>query len=233
MVILGVMGLASGGLAEESTGDPKRVMLLIGGAYHDFKRNTVTLVDALEQGSGLDIVTLTTKGKSWLTDDELAKFDAVMLYTQGGRLSEAEEAALVRAVEGGKGFVAIHEATTSFSGKAAYQAMLGGQGERKLTMRDLEATVVGDGPIVVGVAETFAIKDEVLPRTGLAESGATVLVQAKAAGSETVYPVAWTRTHARGRVFVTTLGHAKPAIEHEAFQTLIRQGLKWVLEGGK
>jgi type 1 glutamine amidotransferase len=43
------------------------------------------------------------------------------------------------------------------------------------------------------------------------------------------YPVAWSKTHGKGRVFYATLGHAPESWDNPQIQKMYFEALKWVM----
>ena len=45
------------------------------------------------------------------------------------------------------------------------------------------------------------------------------------------FPVAWTKTYGKGRVFYSTLGHSRELWDTPWMQKMYFEALKWVMEG--
>src|SRR5438128_1306419 len=60
-----------------------------------------------------------------LNPSRLDQFDVVLNYSTDGYPTEAQMGALIRAIEGGLGFVGLHAATAAFKTDEPYHEMIG------------------------------------------------------------------------------------------------------------
>lgn len=214
-----------------------------------------------EQGAlhGFDVEC--TKDGSVFTPAGLKGFDAFFFYTSG-MLTEAGtdgtppmpaggKAALLEAVRGGKGFVAVHSSTDSFhtlpdpadrsnryvahgAASDAYLRMLGGEfiahgNQQSAPMRIVDAGFPGmdsfGGAEVDRWGEWYSLKDfapDLHVLAVLETRGMPDSMYQRGA-----YPVVWARQHGRGRVFYSALGHLEREWEEPAFLGHLLGGLRW------
>lgn len=167
-----------------------------------------------------------------------------------GRWPAACERALLEAVENGLGVVVIHYATSAFDEGEAhwpeYEKLIGG-GWRVTqkqfghgTMFQFKVKVVDrDHPITRGFpAEFLHAKDELYHKSLMVE-GNRVLCTGfddpakggpKCTGRDE--NLAWVRSHGKGRVFTTVLGHGPDQMRlSPGFQALVARGTEWAATG--
>jgi uncharacterized protein len=182
-------------------------------------------------------------------DGDLDGFDAFVFYTSGdltlektlkpqpGKpMSPAGKEKFLAAIEAGKGFVGIHSATDSFrsAGIDPYIAMLGAEfiahnAPQKATMKVASPKFPG----MEGLGDAFAIHDEWYAQYKFAKDLHVILVQETKGMTGPLYqrppfPATWARTHGRGRVFYTSMGH--DTIWNEpTFRQVLLGGIAWSL----
>lgn len=83
-------------------------------------------------------------------------------------------------------------------------------------------------PITKGVEQQFTLKDELYHyQADPAGLGVEVLATASAAGSDEVFPSVFTIKHKKGRIAGIALGHDAESHDLPAYQTLLRNAIKW------
>jgi len=199
-----------------------------------------------------------SKDGSLFTKEYVAGFDACVFYTTGDlttpgtdrnpAMTPAGKAALLEAIQGGKGFVGVHSATDTFhtpepAGAHAYQndgdktdsfiQMLGGEfiHHDKQQMAKMR---VAD-PKFPGLPEhDFELLDEWYSFKNFASDLHVLLVQ-ETGGMEgrayqrPPYPATWARRHGRGRVFYTSLGHREDVWTNPLFEAILFGGIAWAI----
>jgi len=170
-------------------------------------------------------------------------FDAIFFF--GVReidLTPEQRADLLSFVkDDGKGFVTAHSGATAFFSWPAFGEMLGGRfDEHPWGISD--ATVVVDDPSFPAMRkfpsrsvfhdEHYQLKDFSRDRVHvLAHLDASTLdlhapLVHRRDGD---FPVAWTKTYGKGRVFYSTLGHEDTAWDNPAIQQMYFEALRWAL----
>ena len=142
----------------------------------------------------------------------------------------------------GKGFVAAHSGATAFFSWPEFGEMLGGRfDEHPWGITD--ATVVVEDRDVADHASTsrrrFVRQRRALPAQGLLAGAVHVLARLDATKldlkaplvhrTDGDFPVAWTKTYGKGRVFYSTLGHHRHLWDKPWMQTMYFEALKWAL----
>ncbi|WP_438482777.1 ThuA domain-containing protein [Oleiharenicola lentus] len=164
--------------------------------------------------------------------------------------------ALLDAVAGGKGFAGLHAASDTFHtyetgggnppvekrgnryiahGDAAdaYIKMLGGEFIRHGAQQVAKARVIDHKfPGFAGLAETWECQEEWYTTKEFA-SNLHVLLVLETAGMKgedyqrPSFPIAWARTHGKGRVWFNAMGHRDDVWESPQFQATLIGGLEW------
>ena len=183
--------------------------------------------------------------------DKIGQWDAFFFETTGDLtkegphkdghpMSEDGLKAFLGAIESGKGFLGSHCATDTFGHHRGQQAedpytkMIGGhfgghgaQQPSKLQIVDPKfpgANSFGEG--------TFTITDEWYNNIYLADDLHVIYAHLtegmKGPDYERPnYPQTWARTHGKGRVFYTSMGHREDVWANPHFQGLLLGGLSW------
>ena len=170
-------------------------------------------------------------------DGDLDQFDLIAFYTTGNVLSPQRKTKMLKAIQGGKGFIGFHCATDSFhsSGIDPYTAMIGAEfivhgAQQKATMK----VVSPNFPGIKGLGDSFALNEEWYAQHKFAPDLHVILVQ-ETAGMEgpmyqrPPYPATWARMHGKGRVFYTSMGHREDVWTNPIFQQIVLGGIAWAL----
>ena len=197
-----------------------KVLFLVGGGFHDFKNLPPVMASVLEKTGDFSVTI--TEDQNELTAPKIVKYDEVLIYTQGGKLTPEQEKGLTEFIASGKGLAGIHCASDSFKNSDAYWKMLGGRftghgyGDRtiKITAKRY--------PVVKGV-ENFQITDEDYDNVIHPEAKLLVLARWENDGQ----PAVWVQDYGKGRVFYTGMGHGKEAFENKSFQDVVIRGMRW------
>ena len=217
------------------------VLILSGGQreHHGYREQALYLASLLED-TGRFRVTI-SEDAAVLEAPSLARYDALILTADRRdpefKLSEAQQTALVEFVRSGKGYVSIHGADNAAPDwSPEFRDLLGGVFSHK----GLPDGKVRKGRYRVRIADTahpvakgledFDLDDELYYHLQMQPG---VVPIATVAFEGTDWPVAWTRTFGKGRVFHTPLGHRdfgpeKPdPLRNPSLARLILQGLDW------
>lgn len=176
------------------------------------------------KGEGISDVTL-IRDRATIASD-LNKYRLLIVCATVGKLSPAEEEAIVNFVAGGKMLMGIHSATVVEPENTRYIEMIGGRFTHHSPHHEFTVKVADPGhPIAAGLKD-FKITDElyVLDRT---PSAASILMTAF--WENIAQPMLYLRVHGRGKVLYNALGHDQTAYENPNFKKLVIQGTKWLL----
>jgi hypothetical protein len=166
----------------------------------------------------------------------LAEADLIVQCWTRGRLTVEQEDGLVERVRSGAGFAGWHGGVLAVGYEAArYQYMVGG---RFLChpggLVDYTVDITGDHPITAGLG-SFDVHTEqyychVDPTLDVLATTTFTGAHGAPETAGAVMPVAWTRRFGRGRVFVSTLGHAPADLEAPQTRTITERGLLWAAD---
>jgi sialate O-acetylesterase len=226
---------------------PVKVLIITGDNVpaHDWKGTTRKLTEILSAPGKVDVTVTSTPAKD-LTDENLAKYDVLLLNYKdtkdGGddtKWSEENKQAFLKAVhDGGKGLVVHHFASAAFT-KPNWdefeRAIDGGwrsQGfhgpKHEFTVKRTDAK----HPISDGAPAKFDHAVDELYSNSKLFPGTVVLATAycdpsKPRGTGKDEPVIWVNDYGKGRVFNNALGHDTTAMDDQAYQEWLRRGVEW------
>jgi len=172
-------------------------------------------------------------------------FDAIFYMGTGeGDLSDQQKKDLLAFVhDDGKGFIGAHAAADAFYSWPEFGEMLGGY-------FDNHPWGVVDAPIIVedpgfpgmrGFPLTFTLRDEMYVFKApysrdkvhvLARMDAGKLDYSQAQGlhrTDRDFPVAWSKTYGKGRVFYSTFGHLPESWDNPAIQKMYFEAIQWAM----
>ena len=208
---------------------PLGVLVFVGteGVYHDHPGTGRLLRELLAAEPGVE---------AKLAQDYeilaggLERFHTILLYTDVGSLSPAQEAGLLAYVRGGGGCFGLHTASASFRANAGYHDMLNGMFDGHSPYMEFTVTVTDrHHPITRGL-EAFTVHDE-LHYFAHDPARSQRLMEAYDPTTGATYAMALHHRYGAGRVFYFALGHDAGSHHHPTFRTVIRRGVHWT--GGR
>jgi uncharacterized protein len=231
-------------------GKPIQLLIITGDnvGAHDWKGTTQLLQDFLGASGRIHVDVTTTPAKD-LTDENLAKYDVLLLNyketPQGGadtRWSDANKAAFLKAVKGGKGLVAHHFASAAFARpnwEEFEKAVAGGWRTQGYHGPKHEFTVKRTAvkhPISDGAPAKFAHAIDELYSATMRTRGSVVLATAycdasKPLGTGMDEAVIWVNKYGDGRVVENVLGHDTTAMADKNYQEWMRRCVEWAATG--
>jgi len=206
-----------------------KMLLLVGGSHHDSPEIRKILTGFLGAPDNFEVTM--SEDMDVLTKENLAGYDVIINTTTDRLPTDEQHYALLDAVAGGKGLIAIHGGTATFWNSPAYFGMIGGKfvgksvptghrGMYTFMVKIKTAREVEDHPITMGV-DDYEVADELFVLEG---DQTQWHVLARADG----HPIMYTKTFGRGRVFVNALGHGAEQLSYPTSQTLILNAVEWV-----
>ena len=132
--------------------------------------------------------------------------------------------------DSGVGAVILHGAVHSYrrSESRAWGELMGAFSMRHDSQRPLTVeTVAKDHPIMRGAPQKWETIPEELYELERVWPTMTPLAEAYSVESKKRYPLIWTNTHGKARVFVTSLGHNTEMIANPLYLDLVTRGLLW------
>jgi type 1 glutamine amidotransferase len=242
-LVLALVGLAAGpAWAQKKAPDGAKVLLLSGGQrqHHGYRDQAFYLANLFED-TGRYQVTI-VEDASILETPALSKFDLVIVPADRRdpefKFTKGQQEALLGYVKAGHGYVSIHGGDNAAPDWIPeWREMLGGI----FSHVGLPDGKVKKGTYTIKIADTshpitrglhdFELKDELYYHIQM-QPGVEPLATTDHEGG--TWPVAWTRTYGKGRVFHTPLGHRdfgpdKPdPLRDPNLSKLIVQGVDWV-----
>ena len=188
-----------------------------------------------------------TKNGSMFTPENIAKYDAFLFYTTGDLTQPSKDggdamtpegkAALLAAINKGKGFIGSHCATDTFHSRGKeidpYIGMVGGEflghGKQQKSQSDC---CDADFPGMTDVKTGFELLEEWYSLKNLA-TDMHVLLRQETKGMDgwmyqrTPFPATWARMQGSGRVFYTSMGHREDVWTNPIFQKILIGGINW------
>jgi putative membrane-bound dehydrogenase-like protein len=228
-ILLGLMtlSLAPFSPANGETSAPLKVLFLGDQGHHRPAERFAQIQPVLESRG---IVLTYTEDAASLNADNLAKYDALVIYANTTKIEPAQEKALLDYVAGGGGFVPLHCASYCFLNSPAYVALVGAQFQRHGMAQFDTKVVEPDHPIMKGL-EPFRTRDETYVHTKHNDKGRLVL-QSRSEGSGEE-PWTWVRAEGKGRVFYTAYGHDTATWGQPGFHDLVERGIRWASGKGE
>jgi uncharacterized protein len=168
----------------------------------------------------------------------LAPFDVIVLYDMQQNIPEAAKADLVRALEQGKGLVALHHCLCSYQTWGEYERMIGGKYllEKRVEkgieqpastyLHDVKFTVrVADPqhPVTRGLKD-FAIVDETYGKVIVSPDMKVLLTTEEPTSGKSV---GWTHAYGKSRVVYLALGHDHQAYQNPNYRRLLARAIQW------
>jgi len=160
-----------------------------------------------------------------LNNENLARYEGLILYANHTTISPQQEKALLDFVENGKGLIALHCASYCFLNSPKYISLVGGQFESHKTGVFRTRIVDAKHPAMKGVQE-FEAWDETYKHHRLTGDRHVLMVREEDGKRE---PWTWVRTQGKGRVFYTASGHDERVFRNADFHRLIIQGVRWAV----
>jgi type 1 glutamine amidotransferase len=218
-----------------------RALYVTGGGFHDFvKQETIVPPGVSERAKlKIDWTIDHTAGKSTEVLIERHKntewtkaFDVVLYNMSFSHVVDKEWIErLARAHhDSGVGAVILHGAVHSYrrSESRAWGELMGAFSMRHDSQRPLTVeTVAQDHPIMRGLPPKWETIPEELYELERVWPAMTPLADAYSVESKKRYPLIWTNTHGKARVFVTSLGHNTEMIANPLYLDLVTRGLLW------
>ncbi len=216
---------SSGTSTSVSNPTPRRAEVLFLGntsKHHDSGKYAPWLAIKLFE-SGIN--TSYTVDLNDLNPENLAKYDALIIYANHDVISPAQESALKNFVESGKGLIPLHSASGCFLNSEWYIKTIGGQFASHKTGEFKNVIVKANHPVMQGITD-FSTWDETYVLKNL-NPDMTVLTERVEDGQH--YPYTWVRNEGKGRVFYTAYGHEDRTWSNIGFLDLVRNGVMWAL----
>jgi len=221
---------------------PIRALYVTGGGFHEFVKQEGIVPPAIaerakvawtiDHTAGTSTDTLIERHK---TTDWTKEFDVVLYNMSFSHVVDVDWIERLAAAhrDSGVGAVILHGAVHSYrrSESRAWGELMGAFSMRHDAQRPLTVeAVAADHPIMRGVPATWVTTAEELYELERVWPGMTPLAQAYSIESKKTFPLIWTNTHGKARVFVTSLGHNTEIIADPVYLGLVTRGLLWTVD---
>jgi putative membrane-bound dehydrogenase-like protein len=160
-----------------------------------------------------------------LNEENLSKYDGLMIYANHDQINSAQEKALLNFVRSGKGFIPVHCASWCFQNSPAYIDMVGGQFKTHGTGEFSSTIVDKKHPVTKGLTD-FTTWDETYVHDKLAKD---IHILTERVEGEHHEPYTWVKKYGKGNVFYTAYGHDERTWRNPGFLKLLQNGVLWAV----
>ena len=219
-----------------------RALYVTGGGFHEFVKQEAIVPPAVAKqvkinwtidhtaGTSTEVLIDRHRNTDWARD-----FDVVLYNMSFSFVVDVDwiERLVAAHRDSGVGAVILHGAVHSYrrSESKAWGELMGAFSLRHDAQRPLTVeTIVPDHPIMRGVPGGWVTIPEELYELERVWPSMTPLAQAFSVESKKTYPLIWTNTHGKARVFVTSLGHNTAMIADPVYLGLVTRGLLWTVD---
>jgi type 1 glutamine amidotransferase len=216
------------------------VVTVTKGFRHESIPATEKLVERLAQKSGAFTVDFAR------TDEELVAklgpkgrdaYAGVLFAQTTGDLPIPDPQGFVDWIAAGHGFVGIHSATDTFPTFAPFIEMIGAHFKHHGPQVKVGVLVKdASHPSTKGIPQPFEVFDEIYQFEQYDPARVHLLLYMSThpeSGAPGEFPLAWTRTHGKGRVFYEALGHREDVLDAEWYGAHLTAGIVWALGASK
>ena len=242
-----LVGLTAGTEARRDSGQaaaggavrPIRALYVTGGGFHEFvkqegivppaiaKQANVTWTIDHTAGTSTEVLIDRHKDTAWTKDFDVVLYNMSFSFVVDvpwiERLAAAHR-------DSGVGAVILHGAVHSYrrSTTRAWGELMGAFSMRHDSQRPLTVeTVAKTHPIMRGVPSPWVTTPEELYELERVWPTMVPLAQAYSEESKKTYPLMWTNTHGKAKVFVTSLGHNTAMVADPVYLGVVARGLLW------
>ena len=160
-----------------------------------------------------------------LNAENLSKYDGLIIYANYNTISPAKEKALKDFVEGGKGLIPLHTASSCFANSAWYIQTVGAQFKSHKKDKFTAKIVNTSHPVMSGISE-FETWEDTYVHSNINPD--ITILQERVDGTIRE-PWTWVRNQGKGRVFYTAYGHNDTTWTKPDFLKLVENGVLWAV----
>jgi uncharacterized protein len=229
---------AAVGVPSRAADAPKKLLVVTvtKGFRHDSIPTAERVVAQLGLESGAwvsDFARTDEELQAKTTPAALGGYDGVVFASTTGDIPLADKEAFLKWIEAGHGFVGIHSATDTFHGFPPFISMIGGEFDKHGPQVEVNAQVEDPAsPATAGLGKSFKVYDEIYQFKSFSRQLVHPLISLDRhpnEGTPGYFPLAWTKTYGKGRVFYTALGHREDVLEAPWYKEHVRGGILWSL----
>ena len=243
LLLLGALlcGFAVPGISQQPATRPIRALYVTGGGFHDFVAQEAIIPPGLAARTNIVWTVDHTAEKS--TEALIARhrdtrwadqFDVVVYNMSFSHVVDPQWIERIAHAHRDRGVAAVilHGGTHSYrrSTTDAWRELMGIASMRHDAQREFRIErLAPEHPIIKDLPKEWGPGSDELYNIDRTWPSMTPLVQAWSIESEKHFPVVWTNTYGKARVFVTTLGHTSRTMSEPAYLDLVARGLLWTL----
>lgn len=240
LLVLALLGAtAASAVAQQSA--PIRALYVTGGGFHDFVAQEQIVPPGIAARTNIVWTVDHTAGKSTemliprhQTTAWADSFDVVVYNMSFSHVVDPQWIDRIAHAHRDKGVAAVilHGATHSYrrSTTTAWKELMGAASMRHDAQREFRLErLAADNPIVKSLPKEWGPGSDELYNIDRTWPTATPLLQAWSVEGEKHHPIAWTNTHGKAKVFVTTMGHTNRTMSDPAYLDLVTRGLLWTV----
>ncbi|MEX0361182.1 MAG: ThuA domain-containing protein, partial [Allomuricauda sp.] len=185
-----------------------------------------------------DLKVVTTEDASYIVEDSLKNYDAVVfLNTTGDILSATQEADFERYIQAGGGFVGIHAATDTEYDWPWYNKMVGAYFMGHPAVQPATLKVIDYTHPSTKMLDSTWVKEDEWYNFKNINTDVNVLInidESSYEGGENGdnHPISWYHEYDGGRAFYTAMGHTDGTFTDETFLKHLMGGIDYATGGG-
>jgi len=213
----------------------KRILIILGGIYHDFEGFTKAIRPVLEAAGHF---VETTYDLDTLLHLKEKGYDLVLSYTSLSKhregkgdthpetLSSEQTQALIEWVRQGGSFLPVHSGSVSGAPNPALRELIGAVFVEHPPRFSFTVYPMGkEHPITEGI-EAFTVKDEFY----IQDYTSSIEIHMVAIDRGVAHPMVWSRKEGKGRVAYIAMGHNEEVWQLVPYQRLLLQAIDWLTE---
>jgi hypothetical protein len=167
------------------------------------------------------------------TPKALESYAGAVFASTSGDIPLPDREGFLAWIAGGRAFVGIHAASDTLPGFPPYIDMIGGQFKKHGPQTTVELVAKDTGhPSTRELPKPLSVFDEIYQFQRYDPARVHLLLtiaKHPETGEPGEFPLAWTRTHDKGKVFYTALGHRDDVLEADWFKAHLLGGILWAL----
>ena len=209
-----------------------RVLMLTAtaGFRHDSIATSRDVLGGLASGTNFSLTA--TEDLSRISAAGLSDVDVIMFALTSGELplSASQRAALIAAVNDGKGFIGIHSATDTLYEFPDYGRLVGAYFKEHPWTQPGRVLVEDASHPATGARDAFTIEEEFYTFRDNPRGRVQVLLRLDPASVNSTgdYPLAWAQAFGSGRSYYNALGHFPATWRDPRFQSQLIAAIRWV-----
>jgi type 1 glutamine amidotransferase len=205
-----------------------RVLMLT--ATAGFRHDSIAAAREVMSSLGFNVTA--TEDLSGFTAAGLADVDVIMFALTSGELpfTSEQRAALIDAVNRGKGFVGIHSATDTLYEFPDYGRLVGAYFKEHPWTQPARVLIDDASHPAIGIRDAFTLEEEFYTFRENPRGRVQVLLRLDPASVSTTgdYPLAWAQSFGSGRSYYNALGHFPATWRDARFQNQLSAAIRWV-----